>query len=434
VKESSVTVELHFDVIVIGAGLAGMSAAVTAASAGARTLVIERAPTIGGSAAISGGYVWAVPDTDALRAEDPGEFQRHGHIVVEGYCEAIDWLSGFTAPLTEEQPALAGRGHKFDMPVLVAHLMRHLSAAGGDVVLEAQVTDATRSGDECVLTVATPSERLVLRSRSLILASGGRQGDPKARAALVGGSYLPPLRANAWSRGAGAALGTSLGAAVNTANRGFYGHLYPTGVRAVSPVDFITFALYHSSLGVMVDSAGRRFADEARGDHNNAMALAERGARAMLLWSAEVQERAAATPFVPGSPQLDRWAITRDRGGRVTTGESLSDVAAEVHTWGYDLSALPGDDAVMARLGRGRLFAAEVEPAVTSTFGGIEVDDSGTVVGLDGEPIPGLFAAGADMSDAYHRGYGGGLCLAVVSGRRAGALAATAASVQAALT
>jgi tricarballylate dehydrogenase len=424
-----VSTERDLDVLVLGAGLAGMSAALTAAASGARTLVVERAPTIGGSAAISGGYVWAIPDAGALRAEDPGEFQRHGHVVVAGYRSAIEWLRGFTAPLTGEQRSLAGRGHKFDMPLLIAHLMRHLATAGGNVLLEAEVADASHSGGRYVLDVATPAGRVTLRSRCLVLATGGRQGDPTARAALAGGAYLPPLRANPWSRGTGAALASAFGASTNLANKGFYGHLYPSGVHAVSPVDFITFALYHSAESVMVDSAGARFADESRGDHNNAMALAERGCRAALLWSAEVQQRAAAAPFVPGSPQLDRWAFSRDRGGRVTTGESLTAVADVVRGWGYDVARLADDRDAMARLGQGRLFAAEVEPAVTFTFGGIEVNDSGAAVDGAGRLVPGLFAAGADMSDVYHRGYGGGLCLAVVSGRRAGALAAESARV-----
>jgi hypothetical protein len=307
--------------------------------------------------------------------------------------------------------------------------MRRLSAAGGDVVLEADVVDAARAGGDYLLTVRTPEERLEIRCRSLILASGGRQGDPVARAALADGAYLPPLRANPWSRGVGANLAASLGASINTANKGFYGHLYATGVHAVSPIDFITFALYQSSQGVLVDPSGARFADESRGDHNNAMALADRGSRGLLLWSDRVQERAAAKPFVPGSPQLDRWAFSRDRGGRVTTGADLAGLTAEVAEWGYDVSALAHDVEATARIGHGRVFAAEVEPAVTFTFGGIEVDETGTAADRNGTPIRGLFAAGADMSDVYHRGYGGGLCLAVVSGRRTGAAAADVARV-----
>jgi len=68
---------------------------------------------IGGSAALSGGYVWSMRTLNDLHNEDPGEFQKHGHLVVEGYAEAIHWLSRFAAPLTEEQPALSGRGQRF---------------------------------------------------------------------------------------------------------------------------------------------------------------------------------------------------------------------------------------------------------------------------------------------------------------------------------
>lgn len=405
---------MSFDVVVLGAGLAGLSAGVTAAAAGARTLVVERAPAIGGSAAISGGYVWAIEDEAALRREDPGRHQRHGHLVVDGYHDAIAWLSGFAPPLTGEERALAGRGHKFDLPLVLAHLARALTAAGGRIAVDAVTEDITPDGDGYRLDVTTPAGTRHVTTRSVVFATGGRQADPDVRAGLVGGGFVPPLRGNPFSRGTGAALATALGASVNTANTGFYGHLFATGAEPLSPVDYIAFALYHSESGVLLDPAGRRFADETRGDHNNAMALAAHGGRGLLLWSEAVQ-RAAEAPFVPGSPHLDRWAFTRDRGGRVGVAD--------------DFTALPGgppglDPDARARLGDGRVYFAEVVPAITFTFGGIEADETGTTLDGEGRPIEGLYPAGADLSDVYNEGYGGGLCLAVVSGRRAGRLAA----------
>lgn len=406
-----------FDTVVLGAGLAGLSAAVTSATAGARTLVLERAPTIGGSAAISGGYVWAIENEAALRGEDPGRFQRHGRVVVDGYHDAIAWLSGFAPPVTGEERALAGRGHKFDMPLQLALLCRACTAAGGQIVTDAVVDDVAQDGGGYALDITTPSGTRRITTRSLVLATGGRQADPDVRAGLVGGGFVPPLRANPWSRGTGAALAAKLGASVNTANTGFYGHLFAAGAEPLSPVDFIAFALYHSDSGVLLDQSGRRFADETRGDHNNAMALAARGGRGLLLWSEAVQRAAAETPFVPGSPRLDRWEFSRDRGGRAGVADSLDALSA---SWGpVELNA---DDR--AKLGDGWVFAAEVVPAITFTFGGIEANDAGTALDLAGEPVEGLFPAGADLSDVYHEGYGGGLCLAVVSGRRAGRLAA----------
>ena len=125
----------------------------------------------------------------------------------------------------------------------------------------------------------------------------------------------------------------------------------------------------------------------------------------------------------PGSPQLDRWAFTRDRGGRATVANDLASLAPALEKWGYH-RPLELDDQARARLGTGPVYAADVVPAITFTFGGVVVDDDGVAVDEEGRAIPGLYAAGADMSDVYHQGYGGGLCLAVVSGRRAGVAAA----------
>jgi succinate dehydrogenase/fumarate reductase flavoprotein subunit len=401
-----------FDTVVLGAGLAGLAAGVTAATAGARTLVLERAPAIGGSAAISGGYVWAIENEAALRREDPGRYQRHGRLVVDGYHDAIDWLSGFAPPLTGEERALAGRGHKFDLPVLLAHLTRALTAAGGRIHVDAVTDEITRDGDGYQLSVTTPAGRRRITTRSVVFATGGRQADPDVRAGLVGGGFVPPLRGNPWSRGTGAALATALGASLNTANTGFYGHLFAAGAEPLSPVDYIAFALYHSESGILLDPAGRRFTDETRGDHNNAMALAAHGGRGLLLWSEAVQRAAADTPFVPGSPRLDRWAFTRDRGGHVGVTDNAEALPVRL------------DPEARARLGPGRIFHADVVPAITFTFGGIEADETGTALDTEGHPIEGLYPAGADLSDVYNEGYGGGLCLAIVSGRRAGRLAA----------
>jgi 3-oxosteroid 1-dehydrogenase len=57
----------EYDVVVVGAGAAGMTAALTAAKRGLSTLVIEKAPTFGGSAARSGAGIW-IPNNEVLLA------------------------------------------------------------------------------------------------------------------------------------------------------------------------------------------------------------------------------------------------------------------------------------------------------------------------------------------------------------------------------
>jgi tricarballylate dehydrogenase len=421
-----VSVDFTPEVVVLGAGLAGICAATAATEQGRRVLVIERAPVTGGSAAISGGYVWTAPDLDGLRKEDPGEFQRHGHLVVEGYGEITRWLSSFAPPVLGEQPTLHGRGHKFDIPLLVATMTRTICAAGGQVWVSTAVVDVSTDADGFSLSVDRDGEALWIRTPALVLATGGRQADPEVRRSLVsGGRMVPPLRGNAFSRGDGAGIATTLGGRINTANKGFYGHLWAAGVEPLSPFDFVAFTFYQSEEGVMFDASGRRFADETRGDHNNTMALAEHGGRALLLWSEEVQERAGGRPFVGGSLPIDRWGFSRDRGGRVGSAANASELLSLARDWGYDLAgAALEEDPVRQRLGTGRIFAADVIPAVTMTFGGIEIDAAGRALDAAGNPIRGLYAAGGDASDIYHRGYAGGLCAASVTGRRAGTTAA----------
>lgn len=62
--------ELHTDVLVAGGGVGGLTAALTAASAGLSVLQIEKQPTIGGTTAHSFGFIWAPNALDPV--EDPG--------------------------------------------------------------------------------------------------------------------------------------------------------------------------------------------------------------------------------------------------------------------------------------------------------------------------------------------------------------------------
>ena len=61
-----------FDVIVVGSGAAGMSAAITAARHGLNTVVVEKSRYWGGSSSRSGGGVW-IPGNSVLRREAPAD-------------------------------------------------------------------------------------------------------------------------------------------------------------------------------------------------------------------------------------------------------------------------------------------------------------------------------------------------------------------------
>ena len=79
----------HYDVVVIGAGAAGMSAALFAAMRGAKTLLVEKTAFVGGTSAFSAGSVW-IPNTRHASgaADSPDNVERYLQQIVGNRADA----------------------------------------------------------------------------------------------------------------------------------------------------------------------------------------------------------------------------------------------------------------------------------------------------------------------------------------------------------
>lgn len=67
----------RFDVVVVGSGAAGLTTAIRTASAGLSTLVVEAAPQLGGTTALSGGRVWVPVNGTPENEGDTAEAAKH---------------------------------------------------------------------------------------------------------------------------------------------------------------------------------------------------------------------------------------------------------------------------------------------------------------------------------------------------------------------
>ena len=84
---------LNCDLLVLGGGMAGMTAAAYAAHHGLNVLVVEKAADIGGSAIISGGAVWTALDYETFREMNPdGNDYQATHVIVYAGDEPIGTL------------------------------------------------------------------------------------------------------------------------------------------------------------------------------------------------------------------------------------------------------------------------------------------------------------------------------------------------------
>jgi len=425
------------DLLVIGAGMAGLTAAARAARDGARVVLVERGPAVGGSAAFA-GFIWTTPDYDGMRAVNPGGNPQLGRVLVDGFADGIDWVRSVGADCGPAVTVVRyGRGHPVDTNGYIRACQEIVRASGGEIMtgtrpLSLLLEDGVVRGATCVLPDGKTRR---VEARWTLLATGGFQADPGLRA-----DYIHPqardiqLRSNPHSTGEGLRLGLSASAVFGKSGAGFYGHLVPAGVPLADPSLYVELALYYSEHALLFNTNGERFVDETAADHLTAMALVSQpGARGLLVGDSVTYREWITGTYVEGIPPANTFEACRRKGARCAVAEDLSEFDLIPEDWGY-----PGPkirEAIEAfnlaardgRPPRGREFdprpldeppyyVIDAAPAITFTLGGLLIDQQARVLSSLGGVVPGLLAAGSDTGGLYHRAYAGGLAPALVFG------------------
>jgi succinate dehydrogenase/fumarate reductase flavoprotein subunit len=433
-----------FDLIVVGAGAAGLAAAARAAELGARVLVLEKAAAIGGSALLSAGIVWTAPNRNVLAYIQPNGDPVRGPLLVDHYDEVIDEIRSTGATVSEEWTNHLewGRACKADIPALFSAWIACIEGAGGEVRTKAGrtrlVIDET-SGSPVVIGVSyvTDGSRFEIIAPSTVLATGGFQGSNELRQLLIGnGADTIALRGNPQSVGDGYRLSQQAEAGTSDHLSAFYGHLLPSPLN-VTPEHYLPLTQYHSAYGIIVNRRGRRFTDESLGDEVSNQAVGrDPEQRAVLMWDGDTQQnRVLAVPY-PNGLALDRFAKAESVGARTVKADTIDELVTVVAGWGVDGAALAGtlrdyadaaDGAAVAldaplperpnTLRTAPFYAIEVQPCITMPFGGIQADERSRVLDRDGRAVPGLYAAGADVGGIQDLRYVGGLIVGFVFGR-----------------
>jgi succinate dehydrogenase/fumarate reductase flavoprotein subunit len=427
------------DLLVIGGGMAGLSAAAWAVRHGGSAVLIEKGD-LGGSAARA-GFVWTAPTFEALREAIPDGDAALARELVDGFGPAVDWIRSLGV---EVQPAVTvlrfGRGHQISMPnYLHACEVTIRDDPESELLLGAEteqliVENGAVHGAQVRLASGEVRE---LRAACTLLTTGGFGGDPDLRAQLIHPQARDlPLRANRFSRGDGLRLACDVGAGFGPENAGFYGHLMAAGVRLREEDDYPALSLFQSEHAVLFNLNARRFVDETVGDHLTTLALLEQPEARGLLISDQRAHDLLSIPYVEGVLPTDFFDNVFRRGARAALAQDVDELAYLPEEWGYDGAAIRQalldfnracvDGAVEpprrydpAPIDQPPFRVVEAVPAITFTFGGLLIDTSARVLGEDGAPIPGLLAAGADAGGGYVRAYAGGLAWALVFGLRA---------------
>lgn len=432
------------DLVVVGGGMAGLCAGAAAAESGLRVGLVEKLPQVGGSAALSAGMLWTARDFDELHGRMPDADADLGRALTADFDAGVEWVRGtgieMFGPI--DGPYFGfGRGWQIDVAGLFRHCVGVIERSGGWVVRGTSARRLRIEEGGVVSGVETRSVdgHLEVRAPATLLATGGFQGDPGLVASFVGPHADRMLvRSNPGSVGDGFRMATHAGAAASRSLSGFYGHLMPSPLPDFAERHFLPLTQYHSIYLILVDRHGRRFIDESRGDeYSNQALLWQPDQRAVLLADDAMRRRYVVTAPYPRGEVVDRFAEAARAGGRYAIAESIEALVDAVAAWGVPAATLRQTMGAYERAARGEdvavdapmparpavlseppFHALEVQPAITFTLGGIRTDVDGHVLDSDGVRIDGLYAAGADAGGVYHVGYGGGLSLGLVFGRR----------------
>lgn len=442
------------DVVVAGAGLAGLAAALACVEQGRSVQVIEKRATIGGNSAISAGAIWAPPTFERIRQYvvdgDPA-LQR---MLVENLPADLRWLQDAGMQLSGEE-TLAGfgigrvmqGGESGKQEAFMAALAETVCRQGAALSTGAAVTRVVRSA-EGRFQVELGDGR-VFTCAALVLATGGFQGSAALLERYLGRERAQALslRALPDSTGDGLEIACALGAATGGDMSAFYGHTMPD--LPLSPDELQPLTPYFARFGVLLNRDGKRFVDEGDAlleEVNPQEGSRQPGGKYYLLFDRRIyEEHGINQKVISAVPSIDRLARLMELGAPIISAASLEALAArlgdegvppatalatlqaynQVCEQGRGASLVPPRVRNAIALTQAPFYAMRCVPGITNTCGGIRIDAQARVLNNASQVIPGLYAAGADAGGVFGRHYAGFLGWALASGRAAGVSAAT---------
>ncbi|NBP84318.1 MAG: FAD-binding protein [Mycobacteriaceae bacterium] len=459
------------DVVVVGFGIGGGCAAVSAAATGARVLVLERAAVAGGTTALAGGHFYLGGGTAVQQAtghaDSAEEMYKYlvamsrdpEHDKIRAYCEGsvehFDWLEelgvhfertyypekAVIQPNTEglmytgnekvwpykDMAVPAPRGHKVPVPgdtqgaaMVVDLLLKRAAELGVQIRYETGATNLIVE-DGAVIGVAWKSFGATgaVRAPSVVIAAGGFVMNPDMVA-----KFTPELAeklfvlGNTYDDGLGIRLGVSAGAATKHMDQSFItAPVYP-------PAILLT--------GIIVNKLGQRFvAEDSYHSRTSGFVMDQPDSAAYLI----VDEAHLQRPTFPLIKFIDGWETVAQM--EADLGMPAGNLVATLDR--YNGYAAKGEDPDFHKQpeflapqdhGPWAAFDLSLGKAMYSGFtvGGLATSVDGQVLREDGSVIAGLYAAGACASNIAQdgKGYSSGTQLGEGSffGRRAGTHAA----------
>jgi len=442
-QRSAAAAQRRYDLLVIGAGTAGIPAAIFAAARGASVLVLDTAATVGGTLLLSSGQISAagtrvqrqmgIVDTPDLFFQDLMRISRGtidqaiARLAVDHAATTVDWLMDNGYELLPGYP-VKGIGHEpysnrryywstlrgiGILNAMKPHFVRSVEAGKIDLRLEhrAVALSTDRSGAVVgVVAEASGGKRSEWRSRNVLLASGGYasntamfekwSGFPK----YLSGSYP-------FSLGEGHQLAESVGGYMRYAEKYLtnFGVLLATSaIPSTRRATTIFDPQLRQPWEIYVNSNGQRFVREdlpSVDAREHAFRHQPHLRHWVVLDHAVLQN---APPILEGWTQEDLAAALREPDANFFRGDTLAALAeaaglpgdmlaATIEAYNYGVETgndFFGRKHLPTKLQKPPFYAIRHQGTSITSTAGIAVNEKLQVLRRDQSPVPNLYAAG----------------------------------------
>ena len=414
------------DIVIVGAGGAGLTAAYEATSKGAKVIVLEKMGVVGGNTNSATGGLNAsetsiqkklgIKDSNDQYFEDTmkGGHNLNNpelvHTMVNNSAAVVDWLIGIGADLSDiglNGGSTNARSHRPQGgapvgPMLVKTLKAADDKLGIDIRLNNKCTGIINdNGKPAGVTVTSPSGDYKITAKAVIIATGGFGANPDM---VV--KYKPSLKGFGTTNHKGA-----------TGDAFAWVEQFKTALVDMDQIQTHPTVVPGSGImitesvrgngAIVVNREGKRFQAEmtTRDVMSNAI-LQQTGGTAYLVFDQGVRDSLKA---------IEGYA----KQGLLTQADTVADLAKALKmpsdvlvktVEDYNKGQKAGKDALgrkpkeMPRaLETAPYYAVEIGPAIHHTMGGLKINTKAEVLNTDNQVIPGLFAAG-EVTGGVHGG------------------------------
>ena len=430
------TIEKTVDVVVLGAGGAGVAAAIEAVDAGASVALLEKMLQIGGTTATSQGMIGAYESkfTKELGVHYTFE-EMYGNLMsnasyrldpeltavtIEKSGETIDWMADRLG--MNFYDVIVGYG-----PLQMMHLVEGaggamktametaLAGSSVDLMLETRATEILMNEDGSVKGVKATcgADTVIVYAKAVVVATGGYANNPELTA------RLDPEKAGTWGIGFPGATGDGIIMASNVGAA-----LTHTGDMMCVLKDYEIMSEHNGTSAtanvssfisrdntVLLGANGKRFVNEKDIGYMtqklNSPVFDQMHKDGLgYVWAISDKASLEAKGVKRG---LDMEFITADTFEELAAKMGLDEAAVVETLTNYNSYCETGHDPEFGRLRLAKMeapyCAVKVVPCEIITYGGIARNENAEVIRADGTVIEGLYTAGEASANSAYMGF-----------------------------